>query len=72
MKIGDLVRIKSEYVWKYEGDREWARTQGPLLVLATGSNGNIIDNDGLRGTIKICNEENLWVPKKYFEVLSCG
>ena len=70
MKIGDLIRIKREYTWKYEGDREWARTQNPLLVLAASSNGNVRDSDGVRGTIKICNEENLWVPKKYFEVIS--
>jgi len=72
MKPGDLVRIQRAYVWKYDGDREWARTQSPLLVLAASTNGNIMDDDGLRGTIKICNEENLWVPKKYFEVVSCG
>ena len=61
MKTGDLIRIKRGYAWKYQGTRQWAKTLSPLLVLVAR-----IDS------IKICNVENLWVPKSYFEVISEG
>jgi len=63
VKVGDLVRVKRGFAWKYEPTREWARTLSPLLVLDAG-------NPAPSGTIKVCNKENLWVPKRYFEVIS--
>ena len=66
MKPGDLVRIKRGCTWKYESAYEWARTRSPLLVLKSNH------RYGGDYTIKICNKENLWVPKKYFEVISAG
>ena len=59
MKIGDLVRIKRGYEWRFRDTRDWARNSSPLLVLRAGDD-----------TIKICNVEKLWVPKSYFEVIS--
>ena len=59
MKIGDLVRIKRGYEWRFRATRDWARRGSPLLVLRAGPD-----------TIKICNVEKLWVPRKYFEVIS--
>jgi len=61
VKIGDLIRIKRGYEWRFAATREWARDPSPLLVLRDGPD-----------TIKICNVENLWVPKSYFEVISAG
>ena len=59
MKVGDLVRIKRGYEWRFRDTRDWARRGSPLLVLRDGPD-----------TIKICNVENLWVPKSYIEVIS--
>ena len=75
MKPGDLVRIKRENEWRYKDIPGHPASASAILVLATKSNrGNVLGRAGnVRGTIKISNEpENLWVPKKYFEVISAG
>lgn len=59
MKIGDLVRIKCGYEWRFCVIWDWVRNSSFLLVLWVGFD-----------IIKICNVEKLWVFRKYFEVIS--
>jgi len=68
VKIGDLVRIKSEHAQRYKDIPEHPANARAILVLATKDNGNM---GPTFGTMKISNEpENLWVPKEFFEVIS--
>ena len=68
VKIGDLVRIKSEHARRYTDIPEHPANARAILVLDTKNNGNI---GPLFGTMKISNEpENLWVPTEFFEVIS--
>ncbi len=64
MKVGDLVRVKHGYTWRY--NREWSAKRQAVLV--TGMYRHERDPEA-QFNIRVDND---WYPSKYFEVVSAA
>ena len=58
MKVGDLVRISSENLWRYS-NREWCEKQQVRIVTRSSES-----------CIAFEERPTTWLPKSYFEVIS--